>query len=129
MPEQKEVKKNNPYLAILYFARVTGILFILYVLLGATAFFNPTEGRPPYNWPTDWNLIIFPFGVAIGFIIGWFQPLMGGLFSLVCLFLANLLPSIPLQLGKESVIIGIISLMFVMYGWLIRYRYDEFIET
>ena len=121
MTEQNVAVKGG-FKVLLWIARVSAVLFVIFILLTLPYLLNPDgpEGPPPTSFPTGWSLIIFPFGVCVAYLIAWFKQLVGGFLALACLLAAWLLPSIPLQPGRWFVVLCLISLLFVLYGWLSR---------
>lgn len=107
------------HLALLWSARITGLLLTVFVVLVAALFlFNPnnTEGPPPSSWPTVWPwLAVYPFGVCLGYLISWWRPLAGSIVSLSCLALSLLLPQVPVQLVSLLVYL-VPGVLFLLYA-------------
>jgi hypothetical protein len=114
--------------ALLWWARILGLVLTVFVVLVAAGFlFNPnnTEGPPPSSWPTEWPwLAVFPFGVCLGYLIGWWRPLVGSIVSLACLVLALLLPGVPLQLVSLLVFL-VPAALFLLYAVGTRWGSSE----
>ncbi|MFC1572062.1 hypothetical protein ACFL6M_00530 [Candidatus Eisenbacteria bacterium] len=124
---------GSPLRSLKWIARILGTLFVLFVLFALPYALNPDgpDGPPPNAWPSSWGLMaLFPFGVAAGFIVGWFRPLMGGVLALVCLAAGVVLPQIPLRPGVQAVVLAAIAVLFVFYGVLDgnRRREDSCVE-
>jgi uncharacterized membrane protein YfcA len=105
--------------ALLWLARFAGLLLTLFVVIIAALFlFNPhnTEGPPPSSWPTEWPWLgVFPFGVCLGYLVGWWRPLVGSVVSLTCLLFGLLLPEVPLQLVSMIVFL-VPAVLFLLYA-------------
>jgi hypothetical protein len=115
MPERGFAASKNMR-TVLWIARISSavlVIFLVFMVVGYTI--NPQgDGSGPTGRERI-GLALFPFGLCVGYIIGWRWQLLGGIFSLVCMG-----AFIVLMREWDMALIGLIALvpaiLYITYG-------------
>ncbi len=102
--------------AVLWIARIVSVIivvFLVFMVVGYTV--NPQGSGSGPNMPEWFGLALFPFGLCIGYVIGWRWQLLGGAVSLICL-VAFLVLMRELDMILILSVVGIPAVLYIVYG-------------
>ena len=103
---------------ILWTARIAAALIVLFSVMMLVGYGINPQGNPPTS-TEKLLLALFPIGMCLGYVIGWFRPLIGGVLSW-----AAIVAFVLIQRNAGMVIIlgllGIPGILFIVYGLRIR---------
>ncbi|MBN1163725.1 MAG: hypothetical protein JXB45_04050 [Candidatus Krumholzibacteriota bacterium] len=113
---EAEYAPDRSLRVVLWIARVMSaivVVFLVVMVVGYTI--NPQgSGREPT--PREWyGLALFPFGLCIGYVIGWRWRLLGGIISLICLA-AFLIFLRDRDMIPVISIVGVPAVLYIIYG-------------
>ncbi len=117
-------KRENEQTALFilrWSARVLGLMVLFLLTL---FYFTGGVGSTEITAREYVGLLFFPVGVAIGFIVGWRNELVGGMISVLSVaafyLLYGLMLSGSMRQGFAFIIFAIPGILFLTYGVLIR---------
>ena len=119
----QKYKDENMSLFLLRWAARTGSLLIL-VLLALFAFGDSNGLTTSITATEAVGLFFFPFGLAVGLLLGWKNELLGGIFTLLSLSGIYLIFGVALTGklpgGPYFLLFATPGFMFLLYGLLSR---------
>jgi len=100
-----------------WIARISGTAVVLLLLM----MFTGDEASLPSG--AEWiYLTFFPFGFSVGYMIGWRWPFVGGVVSLVCMAMSQVVTGRVFNLQAYMIwgVLSVPGLLYVIAGWKLR---------
>lgn len=103
---------------VLWVARGLGL-----VLAGFVGFFALAYTFGPEKSPPGLAALVHPIGAPVGYLLGWWRPLVGGIIGLACLIAFGIWrgPGQVLDSGTGALFV-VPGVLFVIYGVASRAR-------
>jgi hypothetical protein len=97
---------------VLWVARGLGL-----VLAGFVGFFALAYTFGPEKSPPGLAALVHPIGAPVGYLIGWWRPLAGGIIGLGCLIAFAIWRGPELVLDSRTGVLFVVpGVLFVIYG-------------
>jgi len=120
------MEKTKSFDSIRWTARITGTLMVIFVMLFAIGSLFEGLSKPApaaYNTYTIILFLIWGAGLA-GLILAWWNERVGGLVSLCCFIIFNILAGTNPTPGSGYSIVLLLfmipSILYLLYWWLKR---------
>ena len=108
-------------------ARIWSVVSLM--IIGLFAIGEGSVGQYPLPTAAEWvGLTLFPLGLALGLVIGWWREGFGGtiaLLSLAAFYLLNWWQSGAWPSGPYFALLTVPGLLFVLSAWLTRSESDR----
>lgn len=113
---ERDFTPSRSMRAVLWIARIMSAMIVVFLVFMVVAYTVNPMGSGSGPTVTEWfGLALFPFGLCVGYVIGWRWQLLGGAIGLVCLA-AFLFLMRERDLTPIISAVGVPAVLYIVYG-------------
>lgn len=118
---ERDFTPSRSMRAVLWIARILSAMIVVFLVIMVVGYTVNPQGSGSGPTITEWyGLALFPFGLCVGYVIGWRWQLQGGVISLICLA-AFLVLMRDRDLISIISAVGVPAVLYIVYG-IYRHR-------